>query len=281
MILHEPVMVEEVARFTRDEGVLVDATVGTGGHTLSLLSRYPNLRAVCLDRDSESLEVARRRLAEYEGRVRFLHGDYRQLPQMELPWQEVTTILVDMGLSSFQLSSSRGFSYQRDEPLDMRFDREEGVPAWEFLRTLPFSQLVMLFRDYADLRRAETLAKEVLRTRPKTTGQMVEVVRRVYRKVGPDLLSRVFQAIRIGVNRELEGLGDFILGVAQKMPRGARLIFLTYHSGEDRLVKNSLREAFKQGLFENLTPKVLRPSPSEVKRNPRARSAKMRVAEKC
>ncbi len=281
MSLHQPVMVEEVSRFVRNEGILVDATVGTGGHTLFLLARYPKLRAICLDRDRESLEVARQRLAEMEGRVKFLHEDYRRLPRMDIPWEEVTAVLVDMGFSSFQLSSPRGFSYQRDELLDMRFNREEGVPAWEFLRVVPFSQLVLLFRDYADLRRAEALAREVLRTRPRTTGQLVEAVKRVYRRVRPELLSRVFQAIRIGVNRELEGLGDFILGLARKMAKGARLIFLTYHSGEDRLVKNSLREAFQQGLFKNLTPRVLRPSPSEVKGNPRARSARMRVAEKC
>ncbi len=281
MMLHEPVMVEEVAQFVKGDGVLVDATAGTGGHTLFLLSRYPDLRAVCVDRDPESLEVARSRLAEFGERVKFIVGDYRYLPEMEIPWENVTSLLFDLGMSSFQLSSPRGFSYQREEELDMRFNREEGRAAWEFLRTAPFSQLVLMFRDYGDLRRGEALAREVLRTRPRTTSQMVEVVRRVYGKAGPELLSRVFQAIRIGVNRELEGLEDFVYGLARKIPRGSRMIFLTYHSGEDRLVKNALKRAFKDGILKNLTPRVLKPTPEEIKKNPRARSAKMRVAERC
>ncbi len=280
MMLHLPVMAEEVSRFVRKEGILVDATVGTAGHTLYLLSRYPALRAICVDRDLESLEMARQRLGDYLWRVEFIHGDYRSLPSLELPWEEISSVLVDMGISSFQLSSPRGFSFQRDGELDMRFDRSKGEPAREFLKKIPYSDLVLLFRNYSDLRRAESLAREIKKSRPQTTSQMVDVVKRVYGKAGPELLARVFQAIRIGVNRELEGIGEFILALAERLSPGARLIFLTYHSAEDRLVKNALKKSFSMGLLKNLTPKVLRPSAREIEENPRARSAKMRVAEK-
>ena len=280
MMLHRPVMAEEVSRFVKKEGILVDATVGTGGHSFYLLSKYPDLRAICLDRDIQSLKIAEERLKNFGDRVKFLHRDYRTLPQMELPWEQVTSVLVDMGLSSYQLSSPRGFSFQRDDDLDMRFDTTQGEPAKEFLKKAPFSRLVLLFRNFSDLRRAESLAQEIKRTRPQTTFQLVEVARRVYRKATPDLLARVFQAIRIGVNRELEGIEEFILSLSLKLHPGARLIFLTYHSAEDRLVKAGLKKAFYQGLLKSLTPRVIRPTVSEIKENPRARSAKMRVAEK-
>lgn len=277
---HVPVMKEEVAKFVKGSGYFVDATTGTGGHTEYILKKFPALRAICIDRDEQSLQYAQKRLERFRPRLEFIHSDYRKLPDLNLPWDKIDSILFDMGLSSFQLSSERGFSYQRDTPLDMRFNRQEGKPASVLLREIPYSELVLVFKNFADLKRAEELAREIKRRKIETTSDLVDAVKRVYRTTRKELLSRVFQAIRIAVNRELEGIDTMIFKLLGLLPAGARLIFITYHSGEDRIVKNSFRKAEKEGKIKILTKRVIKPSREEILKNPRARSAKMRVGEK-
>lgn len=277
---HVPVMKEEVAKFVKGKGYFVDATTGTGGHTEYILKKFPSLKAICIDRDEQSLQYAKKRLEQFRPRLKFIHSDYRQLPELDLPWDKIDSILFDLGLSSFQLSSDRGFSYQRDTPLDMRFNKREGKPASVFLREIPYSQLVLVFKNFADLKRAEELASEIKRREIKTTSELVDAVKRVYRTGRKELLSRVFQAIRIAVNLELEGIDTMIFKLLGLLPEGSRLIFITYHSGEDRIVKISFRKAEKEGKIKVLTKRVIRPSREEILKNPRARSAKMRVGEK-
>ncbi len=277
---HVPVMKEEVAKFLRGKGIFVDATTGTGGHTEYILEKFPDLRAICLDRDKQSLQYAMKRLEKFRPRLEFIHSDYRKLPDLNLPWKKIDAILFDMGLSSFQLSSTRGFSYQKDAPLDMRFNPDEGKPASVFLREISYSELVIIFKNFADLKRAEELAREIKGRKIESTSDLVNAVKKVYKTTKRELLSRVFQAIRIAVNRELEGIDDMIFRLLELLPDGARLIFITYHSGEDRIIKNSFREAEKRGKMKILTKKVIKPSRQEIIKNPRARSAKMRVGEK-
>jgi len=277
---HIPVMRGEISSFLKQEGIFIDATTGTGGHSFFLLNKFPKLRVICIDKDRDSLEQARKKLAEFGERARLIHSDYRNLPEIDLQWEKVVAVLFDMGLSSYQLSSDRGFSHMRDSPLDMRFNKEEGKPAYVFLREISYSQLVRIFRDYADLRRAEELARNIKAKNMKSTGDLIDTVREVYGMKKKELLSRIFQAVRIGVNRELEGIEEMISSLGGIIPKGTRLIFITYHSGEDRIVKNSLRHMERNGKLRILTKKVIRPERKEVLQNPRARSAKMRVAEK-
>jgi len=276
---HVPVMREEVASFVRGRGIFVDATTGTGGHTEFIMQKFPDMRAICIDRDRKSLEFAKKKLKKFSPRITFIHSDYRKLPELNIPWEKVDAILFDMGLSSFQLSSDRGFSHKYNSPLDMRFNTDEGIPASIFLKEVPYSELVLIFKNFADLKKAEALAKEIKKRKPATTKELIDAIKAVYKTTKKELLSRVFQAIRIAVNRELEGQDTLVYRLSEILPEGARLVFITYHSAEDRLIKNSLKEAEKRKLLKILTKKVLRPSHDEVRKNPRARSAKMRVAE--
>ncbi len=280
--LHEPVLKEEVASFIRGEGVLVDCTVGTGGHAEYFLRKFPGLRVIGIDKDPEALKVAQQRLQTFGDRVKLIHADYRRLPELELDWNQIEEVFFDLGLSSWQLSSpGRGFSYLREEIADMRFNPNEGEPAYVWLRKASFSELVRAFLDYADLRGAQRLAQSIIALRPgiKTTTDIVKAVEKAYGKAPPALLSRVFQAIRIAVNRELEGLEELLKEIIRIARRGTRLMLITFHSVEDRIVKRTMKEADAQGSVKLLTKKPILPSPAEVVVNPRSRSAKLRVCE--
>lgn len=282
LVLHEPVMKEEVASFIRGENMLIDATVGTGGHAEFLLQRFAALRILGLDKDRSALKVAEQRLKRFASRVKLLYSDYRRLPEMEIDWSQVEGVFFDLGISSFQLAAQgRGFSYLRDEVLDMRFDPSVGEPAYVWLNKASYSELVQAFLDYADLKRAYKLARSILELRPniKTTYDVITAVRKAYGQAIPSLLSRVFQAIRIAVNRELEGLDKLLEKLAEKLNPGSRLLLVTFHSYEDRIVKQTFRRMEKEGKARVLTKKPVLPSEAEVSVNPRARSAHLRVCE--
>ena len=282
LVLHEPVMKEEVASFIRGKNMLIDATVGTGGHAEFLLQKFSELRILGLDKDRSALAVAEQRLKKFGSRIKLLYSDYRELPDMEINWAEVEGVFFDLGLSSFQLAAQgRGFSYLREEILDMRFDPERGEPAYVWLNRASYSELVRAFLDYADLKRAYSLARSILDLRPniRTTTDLITAVKKTYGQVNPSLLSRVFQAIRIAVNKELEGLDELLEKLAEKLPSGSRLLVITFHSYEDRIVKKTFRKLEKEGKVKVLTKKPLLPSELEVSINPRARSAHLRVSE--
>lgn len=286
---HLPVLLEEVleALAVRPAGLYVDGTVGLGGHAHAILDRSaPDGRLLGVDRDAESLERARLRLAGHGERVRLMHADYRELPQI-LGAERPRGVLLDLGLSSAQLDTpERGFSFQVEGPLDMRMDRSQHETAAHLVNRLPEKELADLFFHLGEEPAARRIARAVVRERDRapirTTTQLAAVVRRAAgRRRGRrlDPATRAFQALRIAVNRELEGLGSLLAELAARLAPGGRMAVVAFHSLEDRQVKQAFRALGTEG-FRLLTRKPVRPGPDELRRNPRARSARLRGIER-
>jgi len=289
---HVPVMTAEVLQFLRPErgGLFVDCTVGLGGHARALLEAGAT-RLIGLDRDRDALELARETLAPWSDRVDLVHGDYRSLGTVldsrHLDFVDGT--LADLGVSSMQFDApGRGFSFQRDEPLDMRMDRSEGETAADLVARASERDLADAIFAYGEERFSRRIARSIVEARSEspvdTTGRLAAIVRRAVPRRGPmriDPATRTFQALRIWVNRELEGLDRFVEVAAKRLRVAARLVVITFHSLEDRIVKHTLRRLDRGGEgFRVLTKKPLIASDEEVMRNPRARSAKLRAAER-
>lgn len=294
--VHEPVMTAEVVTVLEPArgGLFVDCTVGGGGHARTLLEAGAD-RVLGFDRDGESLAVAAGTLRPWGDRVDLVHADFRAV-DTTLAERGIAEIdggaLADLGLSSLQLDGDgRGFSFRRDDPLDMRMDRSAGPTAADLLRDAPESELADVIHRYGEDRYARRIARCLVAARERaaltSTGQLADVVRRAVPFRGRQRIhpaTRTFQALRIWVNRELEGLDEWLLSLCRRLRAGARLAVITFHSLEDRIVKRALR-GFAKGAgiaagiaIEVLTKRPLRPSEGEVLRNPRARSAKLRAA---
>lgn len=306
---HTPVMPSEVLALLDPArgGLFVDATVGLGGHAEAMLEASDGARVIGIDRDAETLQLARERLARFGDRVTLVHDDHRNLPEiLELGGHgasgSVGGVLADLGISSYQLAAEgRGFSFQRDEPLDMRMDRSHGRTAADLLADLNERELERIFRQYGEERHARRIARAISRQREsapvRTTGELATLVEKVAPRRGSRIhpATRVFQALRIAVNEELEGLEQFVLDSVEALQARGRLVFITFHSLEDRLVKATLRQQAHQCSCPRSFPRCacgnpdrvsllmrrpLRPSDEEVAANPRARSAKLRAAER-
>jgi 16S rRNA (cytosine1402-N4)-methyltransferase len=270
-------------------GVFVDCTVGLGGHARALLDAGAT-RLIGLDRDPAALARARAELAPHGDRVTLVHGDYRDVETVldTRGVAQVSGMLADLGVSSMQLDAEgRGFSFRRDEPLDMRMDTTAGPTAAEALRDVDEEALADLIYELGEERHSRRIARAIVRARDErpidTTGQLADIVRRAIPRKGYsriDPATRTFQAIRIWVNRELEGLDGFLGTAAGRLECGGRLAVIAFHSLEDRIVKHTLRALQAQGTVKVLTKRPIVPSEAEVKRNPRARSAKLRAAER-
>jgi 16S rRNA (cytosine1402-N4)-methyltransferase len=271
----------------------VDGTVGEGGHAVAIPDRLmQGGELIGLDRNPAVLDRAANRLAPYTSRFRLFHRSFSQLGEVlgAIQVQEAAGILLDLGLSLYLLEhSGRGFSFRLNEPLDMRFNPDEPVPtAADLLNTLSQSDLETIFRDFGEEPRSRRLARLVVETRRRrpfhTTQDLVEVIhlalgpRRPKSRIHP--ATRIFQALRIAVNRELDELEEFLSGVPEWLESQGRLVVLSYHSLEDRLVKQRFLEWHRAGVMRRLTKKPLTPGDAEVKRNPRSRAAKLRIAEK-
>jgi 16S rRNA (cytosine1402-N4)-methyltransferase len=291
--MHEPVMVAEVLEHLAPErgGVFVDCTVGYGGHTRALLEAGAS-RVIGLDRDPEALQHAGAALRAYASSVELVHGDYRRLDEIldARMIDGVDGILADLGVSSMQLDEAgRGFSFRRDEPLDMRMDRSAGATAAEAIRDADERTLADVIYEFGEERHARRIARAIVEARVRgpvdTTGRLADIVRRAVPKKGYsriDPATRTFQAIRIWVNRELEGLDVFLTQAARRLRPCGRMAVIAFHSLEDRIVKHTLRSLQATGDI-GLTVRTKRPvvpSEAEVERNPRARSAKLRAAER-
>jgi 16S rRNA (cytosine1402-N4)-methyltransferase len=270
----------------RPGGFRVDGTVGAGGHAAEVLRRSaPDGRLLGCDRDAEALEAASVTLAPFGARARLVQADYRELPQLleEAP----DGILLDLGLSSMQLDRpERGFSFAADGPLDMRMDRRGGRTAADVLNRASETELADIIYRYGEERASRRVARRIVEARRRaplrTTHELAQVVRsavRAPRGSRIDPATRTFQALRIHVNRELEGLGDAIAGLARRLAPHGRLAVIAFHSLEDREVKHSFRALAADG-FRLLTRKPVRPGEDEVRRNPRARSARLRAIER-
>ncbi|HEX7085678.1 MAG TPA: 16S rRNA (cytosine(1402)-N(4))-methyltransferase RsmH [Vicinamibacterales bacterium] len=287
---HEPVLVAEVVDALQPArgGVFADCTLGLGGHTRALLDAGAD-RVIGIDRDRDAIAEALRRLGPLASRVDGVHADYRELPAV-LASKGLTTVaglVADLGVSSAQLEGpGRGFSFRRDEPLDMRMDRSAGPTAAELVNTASEQELADVIFRYGEERHASRIARAITASRPvETTGALAAIVRRAVPSRGwqrIDPATRTFQAIRIWVNRELDGLDGFVRDAAAALGVGARMAVITFHSLEDRIVKHTMRAlgAEAPGRFRVLTKKPIVPSDAEVARNSRARSAKLRVGER-
>lgn len=291
---HEPVMTAEVVAALDPSrgGLFVDCTVGAGGHARALLQAGAE-RLLGLDRDAEALPAAAAALRPWADRVDLVHADFRTLDDV-LAERGIGGIdggaLADLGLSSLQLDGAgRGFSFRFDDPLDMRMDRSRGGTAADFLRDADESQLADVIHEYGEDRYARRIARGLVAARERepltSTGQLSEAVRRAVPRRGRRRIhpaTRTFQALRIRVNRELEGLDAWVPAVCRRLRAGARLAVVSFHSLEDRIVKRALRGLAQQGgvAVRVLTRRPARPAEAEVARNPRARSARLRAAER-
>jgi 16S rRNA (cytosine1402-N4)-methyltransferase len=283
---HVPVLLEETLELlaVRPGGLWVDGTLGLGGHAEAVLRRAaPDGRLLGLDRDQEALERARARLVPFGACVRLEHADYREIPA-RLGDERASGILLDLGVSSLQLDDAeRGFSFQREGPLDMRMDRSARGTAAELVNRMRESELADLIHEYGEEPFSRRIARAIARARQteaiETTTRLAEIVRRAApksRRPGFHPATRTFQALRIRVNRELDGLGEAIERAAACLRSGGRLVVIAFHSLEDRAVKQAFRSLAGRG-FALLTRKPLRPGDAELRRNPRARSARLRA----
>ena len=290
MSAHVPVMTDEILAALRPErgGVFVDCTVGVGGHARALLSAGAT-RLVGIDRDPAALVVAGEALAEWRGRVELVHGDYRNALSL-LDARGIEAIdgaVADLGVSSLQLDGEgRGFSFQRDEALDMRMDTSQGPTAADLIGEVGERDLADVIYRYGEERRSRAVARAIVSARRdapiRTTARLAGIVRRVVGRSGRiDPATRTFQAIRIWVNGELEGLDVFLRAIASRMRAGARFAVVTFHSLEDRPVKHTFRALAAEGeAFRVLTKKSIVPGDDEIRSNPRARSARLRAIER-
>lgn len=307
---HTPIMLEEVVGFLNPSPgkIYLDGTLGTGGHAEALLERSaPTGRVVGIDTDAETIEIARQRLAPYADRTVLVHGRYEQAREIlsRQGLAKVHGVLLDLGISRVQLDEpERGFSFSRQGPLDMRMDRSCGTQAGRLLQDLPEDRLALLFRTYGEERWARRIARSIVRRRQEggglsTTRDLVDaVLKAVPRQARRSRIhpaTRIFMALRIAVNRELEALERFLADLPEILHPGARCCILSFHSLEDRIVKERFR-AMEKGTppteapeaeapgepprFRQVRRKVLRPDEEEIRSNPLARSAKLRIVER-
>ena len=306
---HQPVLLREVLEWTRPRAgaVLVDATVGTGGHAEALLEKVgPRGRIYGIDRDPQALAFASRRLGRFGDRFIPLRGNHRELVDLlhAADVFVVDGILIDLGLSSLQLSEpERGFSFQLDGPLDMRMDPGSGRSAAQLLEEISEAELKRILRTFGEEKRAAAIARAVVRRRARRpirrTRELAELVEHVAgpaaRRYRIHPATRTFQALRIAVNHEVEGLEELVADAVSLLRPGGRLAVISFHSLEDRAVKKGLKALAercicppglpvcgcgRQNLLRVLVARPIRPEASEVRANPRSRSARLRVGER-
>lgn len=288
---HEPVLLEECLAhlLTDPEGTYLDATVGLGGHSEGLLKALgPAGRVIGTDMDPEALESAAERLKPFAGRFTLIRTNFRNLRQV-LEGENVPPLagaLFDLGVSSLQLDkASRGFAFSQEGPLDMRLDPSSPLTAASIVNRWPMEQLALLLREYGEERHAARIARLIVTERAKkpfeTTRELAELLEaRLPRGGGIHPATRTFMALRIAVNQELENLTRGLEAILPFLQPGGRLGVISFHSLEDRIVKNVFRSLAEHGQCVPVGPSPVRPGPEELQRNPRSRSAKLRVVEK-
>jgi 16S rRNA (cytosine1402-N4)-methyltransferase len=304
--MHQSVLLSEIVEFlrpSRDDGTLVDATIGLGGHAEALLTRYPSIRILGIDRDPAALAASAARLEKFGDRVTLAQGRHETLIDIlkKQKIESVSGLLADLGVSSMQLDdASRGFSFRYDAPLDMRMGPESTTAA-ELVNTLDERALATILREYGEEPMARGIARAIVNARAEgpieTTARLAEVVRTVkkprFREIDPSTLT--FQALRIAANEELVGLDKFVDDAVSVLEKGARIAIIAFHSLEDRIVKRALRRlegectcppnlpvcgCGAKEVVKILTSRPVTASEEEIDRNPRSRSAKLRVGEK-
>lgn len=289
----------------RPDGIYVDGTMGGGGHSLEIAKRLTIGRLICIDQDPNAHEAAGKRLAEYKDRITFVRDNFGNIANIldSLGIEKIDGMLLDIGVSSHQLDEAeRGFSYQQDAPLDMRMNPDRPFSAYDVVNGYDEDELDRVIFTYGEERWARRIAQFIVKEREakpiETTGELVDIIKKAVpkgaRKDGPHPAKRTFQAIRIEVNGELEVLQRAIDDVAARLAVGGRLCIITFHSLEDRIVKEAFRKqenpcicppqfpvcvCGKKPLGRVITRKPILPSKEELEENPRSRSAKLRVLE--
>jgi 16S rRNA (cytosine1402-N4)-methyltransferase len=287
---HVAVMADAVVRFVRacKPTLIVDATVGTGGHAERMLAET-DARLLGIDRDDSVLQVAAQRLRHFAARVTLRQGNFADLDLVldELSSPAVGAIVADLGMSSFALDDpERGFSFAADGPLDMRMDRGQNLRAYDIVNEESEVELARILHDFGEERGARQIARAIVNARRhhplETTGDLALVVAGAIggRRMAINPATRTFQALRIAVNRELESLASFLQKAPLRLSAGGRLITLAYHSLEDRPIKQCFRDLVKTGTFAAVSRKAIRPDAEEIANNRRARSARLRCIEK-
>lgn len=300
---HQPVLYHEIihALQPKNAGHYVDGTLGAGGHARGILEACaPDGRLLGLDVDPQALALARENLAPYGERARLLQASYDSLAETlrEIGWDKVDGILLDLGLSSMQLDTlERGFSFQQDAPLDMRFDQASPTTAADLVNTLPQDELADLIYRYGEERASRRIAQAIVKARPlQTTRQLAAVIEAVLPRKGHiHPATRTFQALRITVNEELDRVENVLPQAVATLKSGGRLAIISFHSLEDRIVKGYFRRESRdcicppkqpictcghKAVLKEISRKPIIPGEAEIATNPRARSAKLRIAEK-
>ena len=289
---HYPVLHKEILSFFKDlKGkYIVDATLGGGGHSYLLLKNFPDKVVIGIDKDEEAIERASQRLKEFKDRFIPVKASFKDIDKVldTLSIPKISGALFDLGVSMFQLKTERGFSFQRDEFLDMRMDTSQHLRAYDVVNTYPKPMLEKILKEYGEERFYKKIANAIVEHRKKkpieTTKELADIIYKLY----PPALKRgrihpatkTFQAIRIEVNNELEEIKEGVSKAIDKLEKGGIIAVISFHSLEDRIVKNIFREKKKLKELEILTKKPITPGEEEIKENPPSRSAKLRVAKK-
>ena len=295
-MLHTPVMLHEVIDYLKitPGQIIVDATMGTGGHSLEILKRItPGGKLIGIDRDQDSLDICRQRLSEFKDACEFVHANFADLEQVleQQGIKEIDGIVFDLGISSYQLrDAQRGFSFQEEGPLDMRLDRSSYICAYDLVNNLNENEISHLLWNFGQERWHNRIAHLLIEERKlnpiSTTKQLANLVmraiphryRRGYYRIHP--ATRTFQAVRISVNRELEILENSIRKAVAILKKQARICVISFHSLEDRVIKHTFRALKAEGLIDIITNKPLTPMDGEIEANPSSRSSKFRVAQR-
>jgi len=290
--LHKPVMLKEVIEFfnLKETDIVLDCTIGVGGHASQILKKIKKGLLIGIDKDAESLKIAEENLKKIGSNFILFHQDFRNLDLVlkKAKVKKVDKVLFDLGISSFQLDNpERGFSFSKEGPLDMRMDRTSFVCAADLINNLTFLELFKIIKEFGEEKFAKKIAYQIVQERRKTpfktTSQLREVIERAVpfnkrQRIHP--ATRTFQALRIAVNRELESLESALDKIFYFLnPKGVCIV-ISFHSLEDRIVKKKFKEFYTKGMIEILTKKPLVPSKQEIEQNFRARSAKLRAAQK-
>lgn len=300
---HEPIMLKECIDYLniKEDGIYVDGTIGGAGHSSKIIEKLKNGVLIGIDRDEEALTASKERLSTYQN-VKYVHGKHEDISRhvQELGFEYVDGILLDLGVSSYQIDEgARGFSYTKNAPLDMRMDRSTGISAKEVVNSYSEEELERVFRDYGEEKLAKKIAEKIVSEREKekieTTYELADLIRSVSHKDAVDSFKRIFQALRIEVNGELKDLRQTIIDSVNLLSNEGRICIITFHSLEDRIVKDTFLELQGkctcpkdfpkcvcgfQSYGKMITKKPITPSLEEEERNPRSKSAKLRVFER-
>jgi len=286
---HTPVMLDEVLEWldVRPDGTYIDATLGAGGHSAAIASRLTSGKLISLDRDAQALALAAERLKKFGTTVKLVESSFSRIAEVvhELGIPGVDGVLADLGVSSMQLDqAARGFSFREAGPLDMRMSGGDELTAEEIVNRWSEKEIADTLYREAEEHDSRRIARAIVRARPiRDTAHLATVVAGARKQWGRQRLhpaTKTFLALRIAVNRELEALGQFLSRTPATLISGGRVVVLSYHSGEDRLVKRAFQERERQGTLRVLTRHVIQPKEEEISANPRSRSAKLRCAER-